>query len=59
MFHFFTPENIKNRRFSDVFRSYRSVTLVENGLRIPGGNELFKVNSEGSNRSVSTTLPDI
>ena len=33
MFHFYTPLKIlENLRFSDVFRGYRSGTLVENGL---------------------------
>ena len=30
--------NTQNRRFSDVFRGYRSGTLVEDGL-MPSGNE--------------------
>ena len=30
MFHFYTPR--KHLRFSDVFRGYRSGTLVESGL---------------------------
>ena len=27
------PKTSENRRFSDVFRGYRSETLVENGLK--------------------------
>ena len=30
---FLYPLKIENRKFSDVFRGYRSGTLVENGLR--------------------------
>ena len=30
----YPPENIKNLQFSDVFRSYRAGTLVENGLSV-------------------------
>ena len=32
MFYFYTPENIRKPRFSDVFRGYKSGTLVEKGL---------------------------
>ena len=35
MFHFYTPlKTSENRRFSDVFREYRSGILVENVLNI-------------------------
>ena len=35
MFHFFNPlKTSESQRFSDVFRGYRSGTLVENGLNI-------------------------
>ena len=33
MFHFYTPQNIRKPEVSDVFREYRSETLVENGLK--------------------------
>ena len=33
MFHFYSPwKHQKNSGFSDVFKGYRGVTLVENGL---------------------------
>ena len=35
MFHFYTLlKTSKNRRFSDVFRGYRSETLVKNRLKM-------------------------
>ena len=37
------PGNIKNRRFTDVFRDYRSGALVENRLM---NNRLFSVLAE-------------
>ena len=33
MFHFYTPpKTLKNSRFPEVFKGYRSETLIENGL---------------------------
>ena len=40
MLHFYTPlKTSENRRISDIFRGYKSGTLVENGLI-----NLFQVN---------------
>ena len=33
MFHFYNPWKHQNLRFSDVFRGYRSETMIEDGLK--------------------------
>ena len=53
MFCFYTPGNIKKLSFSDVFREYRSKTLVENELK----TNFFKAIADKCNRVTSPKVP--